>query len=258
MTGKRGSRNTLPWVKRKMRSIAFLIYQNQGSTGKVSWQEIRDMLRTYMEKTQVDPKDADSPYLIDEYHLPVSPGPYESAINVLHNDELSKLSHKKIDAPWSLGVHSANGLPDGATRACVEVWRWTELNPRILYARHAVFLAPFSIRQARWVSMLRWVEKAGGSDSGAVTDVEKLWIAAYRYAVQERHIEAVDDGMWPYPTTWRGMHSPILDLQLMFSEVKLFDLKLFDELTAHDDSQGLISEIESLFSILSLWLEQKG
>jgi hypothetical protein len=133
------------------------------------------------------------------------------------------------DDAWSLGIHSVNGLPDDAVRACMDVWRWSLL--------HSAFHTPFTVRTARWVSKLRWLDQAGGSASGAVTNASNLWFIASTYAAREKHVEAVDDK--------KGMRSPIIDIDLVLSETErklAKDLGLLDEWGAADDTVDLMEE----------------
>jgi hypothetical protein len=226
MGGTRG-KTTPEWMKRKIRSIAVFIYENQNSTGDVDWKEIQAELQTYMEETRQNRNDERSPYWIELHDVPKA--------STLYKEIMDEITYPVADKDnvWSLGIHSVNGLPDDSVGACMQVWKRSLLG---LNSR-----TPFSVKTARWVSKLRWVEQAGGSVSGAVTDVEKLWLTASLYAGREKHVEAVDDK--------KGMRSPILDIEIMFDETELKitkDLGLLDEWATRDDTVDILSELRNL------------
>ena len=225
MAGKRG-KNIPAWMRRKVKSLAIFIHASQGSVGEVDWIEVRDMLKVWMEETAY-PDDAEGRTFWQVHKEVPSRTPLQNIIKTV------KYPVADQDEAWSLGVHSANGLPDDAAGACLQVWKWSLL--------HADFRTPFTVRVARWVSKLRWVEQAGGSTSGAVTDVAKLWLAASFYAGREKHVEAVDDK--------KGMRSPILDIEIMFNEIELKlakDLGLLDKWGAKDDAVDFLSELRDV------------
>jgi hypothetical protein len=214
-------------MRRKIRSIAIFIHASQGSTGAVDWKEVQDELRTRMEQEHSDPKDENSPLLIELHDVPTSPASFKKIMQ----DITYPIADK--DDVWSLGIHSVNGLSDDSVGACMQVWKCSLLGFN--------YRTPFTVRTARWVSKLRWVEQAGGSVSGAVTDVAKLWLVASLYAGREKHVGAVDDK--------KGMRSPILDIEIMFNEIELKlakDLGLLDEWGARDDAVDILSELRDV------------
>ena len=117
--------------------------------------------------------------------------------------ELDPVWISPIDSPWSLGVSDDHGIPSDATGVLMEVWRWS-------ITREAP--EPISIRTARWVAKLRWVEGAGGTDQGGVADLERLYHIASLYSGRERQVELIKNKT---EKDKKGIRSGVLDAHVM-------------------------------------------
>ena len=135
-------------------------------------------------------------------------------------------SPSDMELPWSLGLHNA-GIPDEATGAVLEVWRWTITDSA---AR------PLSIRTARWVSKLRWVREAGGNPLGEVVNLEKLYNWALFYSGREWRVETVNDR--------KGMRSGVLDGRLMLQPIGESVVRLAQKLGFLGDDKGIDHNVE--------------
>jgi len=157
------------------------------------WTDVRDRLKYYME-TKIDPATLDD----DE---PLS---YAVTHKVPERNTIRKFLDKvkypptEEDAPWSMGISSAVGIPDDALGALSAMWSWSLVQ---------AFDAPFTIRIARWVSRFRWLPTSGGSVRGEALVPLNLYVHSTLYAAMERLAEATMDK--------RGMRTPVMDIELL-------------------------------------------
>ena len=119
-----------------------------------------------------------------------------------------------IDGPWSLGKSDEARIPDEATGAILKVWAWSITDESA---------EPVTIRMARWISKLRWVKDAGGSDYGVVTNLHSMYFSAAMYAGRERMVELIRDKKNKTEKEKKGMRSGVLDAIIMLdSEIRMF------------------------------------
>jgi hypothetical protein len=104
------------------------------------------------------------------------------------------------DAPWSLGAQIDPPIPDDAINAIMTVWEYSITSGLEL---------PFTISIARWVSKLRYLERAGGSVTGVVQDPELLYNWAGAYAARERVVTVLRPKE-------KGMQTGVMDASLFF------------------------------------------
>ena len=91
-----------------------------------------------------------------------------------------------LDKSWSIGISTEYGIPDDATGELLKVWAQCLFGGKQL-----------TIRQAQWVTRLRWITKAGGDEQnpGRVTTPGKVHEWASMYAGRERAARAAGQRM---------------------------------------------------------------
>ena len=159
-------------ITNEIRNLAISKRRQNPSHDKPTWSQVRVELDKWMREESINEEEPDLKW-IHEYDVPG-----KSSIS-------ARLDTRKgmvwppfdIDDQWGLGTSHNHEIPSSANGALAKMWR---------YALIAGEGAGFTVREAQWVDRLRWIEKAGGSDLGVITNEESMYRYSSVYAAHQR------------------------------------------------------------------------
>ena len=183
-------------ITNQIRNIAISLRRRDPSHDKPTWLQVEIKLKEWMEK---EPIDEDDPKIkwIHNYDVPG-----KSSISArLDTSKGMVWPSFDIDDQWALGTSHNHDIPSNANGALATIWRFTIINSEG---------AGFTIREAQWVDRLRWINEAGGSDIGVITDEGLMYRNASVYAAHQRVAQG----------TSKSTQSTVLDSEMLLDDLQ--------------------------------------